>query len=116
MKRYLYILVGVLLAWSCTDLSEYEDDIEDVKDQIEQVRKECDKINERMESMQSLAAQVQARESITGISEILDDDGNVTGYVITFKNAETITFDLPADDLPSVEIPEEVFISIKMDN
>ena len=117
MKRYLYILAGVLLAWSCTDLSEYETDIDDVKNQIEQVRKECEKINARMESMQALAAQVQARESITGISEILDDSGEVTGYVITFKNADTITIYLPEDsESPVPDSPSEVLISIKADS
>ena len=89
MKRYLYIIAGLLLAWSCTDLNGYEEDIENIKTQLEQIATECAKINERIESMQALAAQVQARESITGISEIIDESGKVTGYVITFKNADT---------------------------
>jgi hypothetical protein len=115
MKKYLYIFAWLLLACSCTDLSEYEADIDDIKNQIEQIRKDCEKINEKIESMQALASQVQARESITGISEILDDAGNVTGYVITFKNAETISFNLPAD-APADDDPHEVIISIIKDN
>ena len=111
MKRYLYILAGILLAFSCADLTGYEEDIEDIRTQLEQIERECAKINEKIESMQALAAQVQARESITGISEILDNDGNVTGYVITFKNAETISFDLPVES-PSVDAPEDVVISM----
>lgn len=114
MKRYLYILAGILLAFSCADLTGYEEDIEDIRTQLEQIERECAKINEKIESMQALAAQVQARESITGISEILDNNGNVTGYVITFKNAETISFDLPVES-PSVDAPEDVVISIKKD-
>ena len=115
MKKYIYIFVWLLVACSCTDLSEYEADIDDIKNQIEQIRKECDKINEKIESMQALASQVQARESITGISEILDEAGKVTGYVITFKNAETISFNLPVN-APSEDIPHEVIISIIKDN
>ncbi len=115
MKRYLYILAGILLACSCTDLSEYESDIDEIRDQLEQVRKDCEKINGRIESMNALAAQIKARESITGISELLDQDGNVTGYVITFRNADTITINLPEDETPSVDAPSEILISIKED-
>ena len=115
MKRYLYIIAGLLLAWSCTDLNGYEEDIENIKTQLEQIATECAKINERIESMQALAAQVQARESITGISEIIDESGKVTGYVITFKNADTISFDLP-EDSSSDTVPEEILISIKKDS
>ena len=115
MKRYLYIIAGLLLAWSCTDLTGYEEDIENIKTQLEQIATECAKINERIESMQALAAQVQARESITGISEIIDESGKVTGYVITFKNADTISFDLP-EDSSSDTAPEEILISIKKDS
>ena len=104
-----------MLAWSCTDLNGYEEDIENIKTQLEQIVTECAKINERIESMQALASQVQARESITGISEILDEAGKVTGYVITFKNAETISFNLPVN-APSEDIPHEVIISIIKDN
>ena len=116
MKRYLYILTGILCVCSCTDLSEYESDIDNIKGQIEQLKKDCAKINDRIVSMQALAAQIKARESITGVSELLDQSGKVTGYVITFKNADTITINLPEeDDAPSVDAPTEVLISIKED-
>ena len=117
MKRYLYILTGILFFYSCADLSEYESDIDNIKVQLEQLKKDCAKINDRIVSMQALAAQIKARESITGVSELLDQNGKVTGYVITFKNADTITINLPEeDDAPSVEAPSEVLISIKEDS
>ena len=115
MKRFLYIFAGIFLACSCTDLTGYEEDIDNIKTQLEKIRQECTKINEKIEYMQALASQVQARESITGISEILDENGKVTGYVITFKNADTISFDLP-EDSSSDTAPEEIMISIKKDS
>lgn len=113
MRRLLFIAAVCIFAFSCTDLTDYENDINDIKNQVDQLQKQCAQINERIEAMQSLVSQIQARECITGVSEILDEKGNVTGYVITFKNADTIVIDLPAkDDEPSVSVPEEVVISI----
>ena len=117
MRRLFYIGIACVSAFSCTDLSEYESDINDIKTQIEQLQEQCSLINGRIEAMQSLITQVQARESITGVSEILDEKGNVTGYVITFKNAETITIDLPVkDDASSEDASDRMLISIKEDH
>ena len=114
MKKYLYILAGILLSCSCTDLTGYETDIDEIKIQLEQIRKECAALNDKIESMQALAAQVQARESITGVSEIIDASGKVSGYVITFKNADTITINLPEES--SVDDSSDgVIISVKKD-
>lgn len=94
MKRLLYIFSAVLLAFSCADLSEYENEIDQIKVQVEELRMECAAINERIAAMQLLVSELQARECITGVSEMLDEQGRIVGYVITFKNADTITIDL----------------------
>ena len=112
MKRIIYILSAAFLIYSCTDLSKYDSEIDDLKAQVEELRQECDMINESIETIQSLVAELQARETITGISEILDSQGKVTGYVITFKNQDTIVIDLSSK--PAAD-PDDVRISIKQD-
>ena len=112
MKRLLYIFTAVLLAFSCTDLSEYENEIDQIRQQVEELRMECAAINERIATLQLLVSEIQARETITGVSEIFDEQGKVAGYVITFKNADTITVDLSE---VSGEGAGDVMISIKKD-
>ena len=115
MKKFIYILASVILAYSCADLSGYDEELDDIRTQIEQLAKDCAAINEQIVSLQNLMGQLQARESITGVSEILDDAGNVSGYVITFKNSESITFNL-SSDASSSDQPDGILISIKEDN
>ena len=77
MKRLLYIFTAVLLAFSCTDLSEYGNEIDQIKVQVEELRRECAAINERIAAMQLLVSELQARETITGVSEMLDEQGRI---------------------------------------
>ena len=95
-------LVCACVLYSCADLSQLESDVEDVRQEIEELTAECEAINSRIESLQQLVQQIRSRETITGVTEIKDVYGQVIGYTITFKNAETITFYLPViTDTPS---------------
>lgn len=95
-------LVCACVLYSCADLSQLESDVEDVRQEIEELTAECEAINSRIESLQQLVQQIQSRETITGVTEIKDVYGQVIGYTITFRNAETITFYLPViTDTPS---------------
>ena len=104
MKFYFkaIFLVCACVFYSCADLSQLESDVEDVRQEIEELTAECEEINSRIESLQQLVQQIQSRETITGVTEIKDVYGQVIGYTITFKNAETITFYLSViTDAPS---------------
>ena len=95
-------LVCACVLYSCADLSQLESDVEDVRQEIAELTAECEAINSRIEYLQQLVQQIRSRETITGVTEIKDVYGQVIGYTITFKNAETITFYLPViTDTPS---------------
>lgn len=113
MKNFsiLISLICACVVWACTDISYLESDIEDVQDSVEELGKECESINSRIESLQQLVVQIQAREEITGVSEIKDVYDEVIGYIITFKNAETITLYLPVIlDTPSGPVPPVISV------
>lgn len=114
MMKYLHKFIFLICACAlgaCADLSDLENDVEDVRQEISELGKECEAINSRIESLKQLVAQIQAREEITGVSEIKDVDDEVIGYIITFKNAETITLYLPViPDTPSGPVPPVISV------
>lgn len=104
MKLFFKVIfvVCACMFHSCADLSQLESEVEDVRQEIEELTMECEAINSRIEALQQLVQQIQASETITGVTEIKDVYEKVIGYTITFKNAETITFYLPVIvDTPS---------------
>lgn len=94
IHNIIWIFLACALC-SCTDISRLEEEIEDVRQEISELSRECEAINSRIEALQNLVTQIQARETITGITEIRDEHDDVVGYVVTFRNAEAITFYLP---------------------
>ena len=95
--RVIYALLMLSAVHACTDLSSYEKELEHINNEADRLGRLCDEINDKISSMQSLASQISSREDITGISQLLDEDGEVTGYTVTFRNSETITFSLTSD-------------------
>ncbi len=101
VTRFICLLLCAAISMACTDLSSYEKELEHINNEADRLGRLCDEINDKISSMQSLASQISSREDITGISQILDDNGVVTGYSISFRNSETISFSLSAENQSS---------------
>lgn len=105
----------MLPAWAaCTDLSPYEEELEGIDSRIKLLNQKCEDVNRKVASLKELVEMVEAREAVTGVSEVSDDDGKIVGYVVTFRNNTTLIFNVPEDpgDGPAVEVPD---ISVKYD-
>ena len=99
--RFLFALLLTVILFACTDLSSYEKELEQIDNEADRLSALCDEINDKILTLESLAAQIGAREDITGVSQIQDENGVVTGYSITFRNSETISFPLVAEEQAS---------------
>lgn len=114
MMKNFCRLISVICACalcSCTDLSDLKNDVEEIHQEMGQLKEECEAINARIETLHQLVAQIQARETITGLIKIKDEADNVIGYSVTFKNAETITFYLSyTSDQPSASNPPVISV------
>lgn len=97
VTRFICLLLCAVISLACTDLSSYEKELEHINSEIDRLDRQCDEFNDKILALHSLASQISSREDITGISQILDDNGVVTGYSISFRNSETISFSLTTE-------------------
>ena len=76
--RFLFALLLTVILFACTDLSSYEKELEQIDNEADRLSALCDEINDKILTLESLAAQIGAREDITGVSQIQDENGYVT--------------------------------------
>lgn len=91
MKKYLYIVVSImLLATGCRDNSGLSGLLMDLDNRLAEVEELCHEMNTNIDALKALIEAIENNNSIVSVTPILKD-GKEIGYTITFQNADPIT-------------------------
>ena len=88
MKKFLFAVMVLLAAASCTD--DLKEQLANHEARISALETICSQINSNITSMQTVIAALQNRNYITDVQAIMDG-GKVIGYSITFSNSQTVS-------------------------
>ena len=92
MKRLfglLLLMVTFLTSTGCTE--DILKKLDDLDARIDELNRLCDQLNSDIASLRSLVETIQSQDMITGITEIRDANGSLTGYKINFVSHEPVT-------------------------
>lgn len=89
--------VGVVLATCGYDDSDLKSDIEDLQDRVSTLESYCVTLNSQVSSIQSVVDAIESGIFVSEVTALLNEDGSVTGYTITFNDNSTITLSIGTD-------------------
>ena len=89
MKKFLTAVIIACGVISCTtyDDTELRGEINNLKAQVDALDVQLQKTNANLNALQIIVDALDGNEYITAIEDVLDSDGNVVGYTITFAQA-----------------------------
>ena len=89
MKKFLTAVIIACGVISCTtyDDTELRGEINNLKAQVDALDVQLQKTNANLSALQIIVDALDGNEYITAIEDVLDSDGNVVGYTITFAQA-----------------------------
>ncbi|MBO5815708.1 MAG: hypothetical protein J6R30_06305 [Bacteroidales bacterium] len=90
MKRLIYIIPAVIMAYSCSfyDDSWIQDEFQKQNDAVAKLEARCRQINENIVSLEEVLTLLQDRNLVTSISAI-KENGEVCGYELFFQNGKS---------------------------
>lgn len=90
MKRFIYIIPAVIMAYSCSyyDDSWIQDEFQKQKDAVTKLEAHCRQINENIASLEEVLTLLQNKNLVTSISS-MNENGEVCGYEIFFQNGNS---------------------------
>lgn len=94
MKKFFVLIAApvlVLAACSKYDDSALKDRLDALDGRIEALAGKLETLNGNVSALGALAQAYAAGSYVTGISEVRDTDGNLTGYKVSFTNLDPVT-------------------------
>ena len=90
MKRLIYIIPAVIMAYSCSfyDDSWIQDEFDQQKDAVTKLETRCRQINENIVSLEEVLTLIQDKNLVTCVSAMKEND-QVCGYEIFFQNGKS---------------------------
>ena len=94
MKKLFGLFAALALV--CASCSKYDDSalknrLDALDERIEVLNQRLQALNENVSALGVLAQAYAAGSYVTGITEVRDQDGNLTGYKVSFTNLEPVT-------------------------
>lgn len=90
MKRLIYIIPAVIMAYSCSfyDDSWIQDEFDKQKDAVTKLEARCRQVNENIVSLEEVLTLIQDKNLVTCVSAMKESD-QVCGYEIFFQNGKS---------------------------
>lgn len=98
MKKLLYLIPAVIMAYSCSgyDDSWIREEFDRQNDAVSELEARCRRMNENIVSLEQALDALQGKNLISSISAI-EQNGETIGYEITFQNGKTIRLSYGTD-------------------
>ncbi len=93
MKKLLFLFVGLLLTFGCTnpfDDTAINDRLDSLEERVAALEELCNQMNTNISSLQTIVAALQNNDYITSVTPITEN-GVEIGYTITFAKSNPIT-------------------------
>ena len=89
MKRLIYIIPFVIMAYSCSyDDSWVQEEFQKQRDAVTNLEARCRQANENIISLEKVLTSIQEKNLVTSVSA-LGGNGELSGYEIFFQNGQS---------------------------
>ena len=90
MKKFLPLLLCILLSVSCKAIDSLEQRMDVVEDKIAALEQRCDELNSNILALQTIIRALEQKVYVTSVTEIIEE-GKLVGYTIKFTSGEPAT-------------------------
>ena len=86
MKRYIYIVIGLILAYSC---NKYDDawikqEFRNQNNKLSQIETQCQRINDNITAVENILSSLEDKDIITSFT-VITEEGETVGYELVFQ-------------------------------